>query len=60
MLTNIRLGWKGLPGTNALAYYKKVITFGRKFFIALALLLALAPSENGIGHTRSYLVDEDV
>ncbi len=21
--TNIRLGWKGLPGTNALAYYEK-------------------------------------
>jgi hypothetical protein len=20
---NIRLGWKGLPGTNALAYYEK-------------------------------------
>ncbi len=20
--TNIRLGWKGLPGTNTLAYYK--------------------------------------
>jgi hypothetical protein len=22
--TNIRLGWKGLPGTNALAYSKKL------------------------------------
>jgi hypothetical protein len=21
--SNIRLGWKGLPGTNALAYYEK-------------------------------------
>ncbi len=21
--TNIRLGWKGLPGTNALTYYEK-------------------------------------
>jgi hypothetical protein len=21
---NIRLSWKGLPGTNALAYYEKV------------------------------------
>jgi hypothetical protein len=21
--TNIRLGWKGVPGTNALAYYEK-------------------------------------
>ncbi len=24
MLTNIRLGWKGQPGTNTLAYYKHV------------------------------------
>jgi hypothetical protein len=23
LLINIRLGWKGLPGTNALAYYEK-------------------------------------
>jgi hypothetical protein len=22
--TNIRLGWKGFPGTNALAYYEKL------------------------------------
>jgi hypothetical protein len=23
LTTNIRLDWKGLPGTNALAYYEK-------------------------------------
>jgi len=23
LATNIRLGWKSLPGTNALAYYEK-------------------------------------
>ncbi len=23
LLANIRLGWKSLPGTNTLAYYKK-------------------------------------
>jgi hypothetical protein len=23
LLTNIRLDWKGLPGTNTLAYYEK-------------------------------------
>ncbi len=23
---NIRLGWKGLPGTNTLAYYERVST----------------------------------
>jgi hypothetical protein len=26
---NIRLGWKGLPGTNTLAYYEN---YGRKMF----------------------------
>jgi hypothetical protein len=30
--TNIRLDWKGLPGTNTLAYYKKIITYVRKKF----------------------------
>ncbi len=28
---NIKLGWKGLPGTNALAYYE-IVTYGRKKF----------------------------
>ncbi len=28
---NIRLGWKGLPGTNALAYMK-AIRYSRKMF----------------------------
>jgi hypothetical protein len=33
LTTNIKLGWKGLPGTNTLpAYCEK---YGRKFFIAL-------------------------
>jgi hypothetical protein len=32
LLANIRLGWKGLPGTNALAYLKKIVTYGRKKF----------------------------
>ncbi len=32
MPTNIRLGWKGLPGTNALAIYQKIVTYGRKKF----------------------------
>jgi hypothetical protein len=27
---NIRLGWIGLPGTNALAYYEKVVNYNRK------------------------------
>jgi hypothetical protein len=25
LLTNIRLGWRGLPGKNILAYYKNLI-----------------------------------
>jgi hypothetical protein len=28
---NTRLGWKGLPGTNTLAYYKnQSVNYGRK------------------------------
>jgi hypothetical protein len=27
---NIRLGWKGFPGTNTIAYYQKFITYGLK------------------------------
>jgi hypothetical protein len=27
---NIRLGWKGLPGTNALAYYEKFYNIGHR------------------------------
>jgi hypothetical protein len=33
---NIGLGWKGLPGTNALAYYKKLELTAVKSFITLA------------------------
>jgi hypothetical protein len=33
---NIRLGWKGLPGTNALAYYEKLSLMAVKSFITLA------------------------
>jgi hypothetical protein len=27
---NIKLGWKGLQGTNALAYAKKLVNYDRK------------------------------
>ncbi len=30
--TNIRLSWKGLPGTNTLSYYEHSRKFGRKKF----------------------------
>jgi hypothetical protein len=31
----IRLGWKGLPGTNTLAYYENLLITDRKSFITL-------------------------
>jgi hypothetical protein len=34
-LTNIRMGWKGLPGTNTLAYYEHSEIAGMKGFITL-------------------------
>ncbi len=34
--TNIRLGWKGLPGTNALAYYEKAQLTAIKCITTLA------------------------
>ncbi len=34
--TNIRLGWKGQPGTDTLAYYKlSYITTAKKFFLII-------------------------
>jgi hypothetical protein len=33
---NIRLGWKGLPGTNTLAYYKNPLITAVKSFIVQA------------------------
>ncbi len=33
---NIRLGWKGSPRTNTLAYYVKSVNYDRKSFIAQA------------------------
>jgi hypothetical protein len=33
---NIRLGWKGSPGTNILAYYKNMSITAIKCFITLA------------------------
>ncbi len=34
--TNIRLGWKGLPGTNALDYYERLQLTAVKSLITLA------------------------
>jgi hypothetical protein len=35
--TNIRIGWKGLPGTNTLAYNRNPYIMAVKGFIILAL-----------------------
>jgi hypothetical protein len=35
LLTNNRLGWKGLPGTSAIAYYEKSYLTAVKSFIIL-------------------------
>jgi hypothetical protein len=35
--TNIRLGWKGLPGTNALGYYENPKITAVKSFIVKTL-----------------------
>jgi hypothetical protein len=32
LLTNIRLGRKGIPGTNTLAYYELSLNYGHKMF----------------------------
>jgi hypothetical protein len=41
-LTNNRLGWKGLQGTNTLAYYEYVVNYDRKKFNNIGPWLMLA------------------
>ncbi len=36
LTAKIRLGWKGLPGTDALAYYKKLFITAIKSVLMLA------------------------
>jgi hypothetical protein len=36
LTTNIRLGWKGFPGTNILAYYENPLITSVKSFIRFA------------------------
>ncbi len=50
---NIRLGWKGLPGTNALAYYEKNVTYGRKKFCNIGHRLQLLGLWNQEGEELS-------
>jgi hypothetical protein len=42
--TNIRLGWKGLPETNSLAYYKNPYITAVNFFIVQAPVRVPCPS----------------
>ncbi len=35
--TNIRLDWRGLAGTNTLAYYEKSVNYGSKRFYSIGL-----------------------
>ncbi len=36
LIANIRLGWKGFPGRNTLAYYKNPLITSVKSFVTLA------------------------
>ncbi len=53
--TNIRLSWKALPGTNALAYYEKSKLTSVKSFITLA-----PESGKKSGHHRRWVEDRRV
>ncbi len=46
--TNTRLGWKGLPGTNALAYY------GNPLIMAVKNFMIRAPGVNAMKHFLLY------
>jgi hypothetical protein len=43
----VKLEWEGIPGTNTLAYLEKIVKYGGKSFITLAL---------GRGTMRSWKV----
>jgi hypothetical protein len=54
LLTNNRLGWKGLRGTNILAYYKNLqITTVKSFS-------TLARGSTMVEHSSHYLEIEDL
>jgi hypothetical protein len=36
LLADIRLGWKSLPRTNTLAYFKKTVNYDYKKFYSIA------------------------
>ncbi len=44
---NIRLSWKDLPGTNGLAYYKKIVNYDRKKFYNIG------PRDPTVEHMKS-------
>jgi hypothetical protein len=56
--TNIRLDWKGQPGTNALAYYEKSYLTAVKSFITLGTDEPEVPPESkpGTNVMKHFLV----
>jgi hypothetical protein len=53
---NIRLGWKGLPGPNTVAYCKLALIPNVKSFITLAPTLVYCGAEL-IMTTRSFIAE---
>ncbi len=54
--TYIRLGWKGLSGTNALAYYEKSYLTAAKSFITFATVLYMFYDHKGMLQFEGYLM----
>jgi hypothetical protein len=55
--TNIRLRWKGLPGTNALAYHDKSLFTAVKSFTTFATggtIRGEAPVQSGVAFTTLH------
>jgi len=55
--TNIRLGWKGLPGTNTLAYYENLQLTAVKSFITFAPALSTRNLELGVSTVEQPPMD---
>jgi hypothetical protein len=58
--TNVGLGWKGLPWTNALAYYKRSLITEDKSFITFAQMDATVSTGASAMMAIRVLLDHDV
>ncbi len=56
--TNIRLGWKGLPGTNTRAYYGPFIGYGCKRSYGIGHWSHLEVSLSSLGNQLNGLIDQ--